>query len=68
MKTQTKIDHTIPAGNKGDFFRNYGALIGIIGLLVIFGIIDHRFLRPANIWGVFKNSAFLILIQLKERS
>ena len=64
MKTQTKIDHTIPAGNKGDFFRNYGALIGIIGLLVIFGIIDHRFLRPANIWGVFKNSAFLIMMSL----
>ena len=48
----------------GGFFRDYGALVGIVALLIIFNFIDHRFLAPANVWGVFQSSSFLILMAL----
>lgn len=48
----------------GEFFKNYGAVVGILLLMLVFGVIDPRFLRPANLWGVCKNSAFLILMAL----
>ena len=46
-----------------DFVRNYGAVVGILLLLIIFQCIDHRVLRLANIWGVLRNNTFLIMMQ-----
>ena len=48
----------------GEFIKDYGAIIGIVIILFVFQIFDHRFLRPANIWGVCKSSAFLIMMAL----
>ena len=48
----------------GEFIKDYGAIIGIVIILLVFQIFDHRFLRPANIWGVCKSSAFLIMMAL----
>ena len=33
----------------GEFIKDYGAIIGIVIILLVFQIFDHRFLRPANI-------------------
>lgn len=41
----------------GEFIKDYGAIIGIVIILLVFQIFDHRFLRPANVWGVCKSSA-----------
>lgn len=51
-------------GRIGDFFKGYGSVIGILALLLIFHAFDHRFLRLANVWGVLKSSAFLIMMSL----
>ena len=47
-----------------DFVRNYGAVVGILLLLIIFQCIDHRVLRLANIWGVLRNNTFLIMMAM----
>ena len=47
-----------------DFVRNYGAVVGIILLLVVFQCIDHRVLRFENIWGVLRNNTFLIMMAM----
>ncbi len=46
------------------FIRNYGALIGMIAVLGIFQLLDHRFLNPRNILGVINSSTILILMSL----
>ena len=52
-------------GNRiGEFFKIYGAVVGMFVLLIVFQIFDNRFLQPANLWGICKNSAFLILMAL----
>lgn len=64
MEQKKEMAHTFSQSKIGDFFRNYGAIVGIIVLMVVFNIFDNRFLKPANIWGVFKSSAFLIMMSL----
>lgn len=46
------------------FISDYGAVVGMILLLLIFHCIDNRVLRLSNIWGVLKNSTFLILMTM----
>lgn len=41
---------------------SYGAVIGIILLMIIFGIIDPRFMRIRNIVNVFNTSTLLVLM------
>lgn len=64
MEQKKEMAHTFSRGKAGDFFRNYGAIVGIVVLLLVFNIFDQRFLRLANIWGVLKSSAFLIMMSL----
>lgn len=47
-----------------DFVRDYGAVVGIILLLLIFQCIDNRVLRLENIWSVLKNNTFLIMMAM----
>ncbi|MDY5021002.1 MAG: ABC transporter permease [Blautia sp.] len=61
---QNKTKNASSQGKIGDFLKEYGSIIGILALLLIFHAFDHRFLRPANIWGVLKSSAFLIMMSL----
>lgn len=64
MKDNTAKNHTLSGKKVSGFLHNYGAVIGIVILMFVFQIIDHRFLRPANIWNVCKSSAFLIMMAL----
>lgn len=61
---QNKTKNASSKGKMGDFLREYGSIIGILVLLLIFHAFDHRFLRLANVWGVLKSSAFLIIMSL----
>lgn len=47
-----------------DFVRRYGALIGMLLILVIFQMIDNRFFNPKNILGVLNSGTLLILLSL----
>lgn len=47
-----------------NFFRDYGAVVGIVLLILVFNIIDNRVLRPSNVWGILKNNTFLILMAM----
>ena len=44
--------------------ESYGALIGILLILIVFNMFNPMFLRLANIWNVFKASTFLILMAM----
>lgn len=46
------------------FLKNYGAIFGMLVLLLVFQVFDNRFLRIANIWSVCKSSTFLVLMAL----
>lgn len=61
---QNKTKNASSKGKMGDFLREYGSIIGILVLLLVFHAFDHRFLRLANVWGVLKSSAFLIIMSL----
>lgn len=47
-----------------NFLRAYGALLGMVLVLVVFQIVDRRFFNPRNILGVLNSSTLLILLSL----
>lgn len=47
-----------------DFVRDYGAVVGIVLLLIVFQCIDGRVLLPSNIWAVLRNNTFLIMMAM----
>lgn len=47
-----------------DFLRDYGAVVGILLIILIFNVIDNRVLRLANVWGILRNSTFLIMMAM----
>ncbi len=53
-----------PGSQPVRFIRTYGALLGMIAVLAIFGLLDPRFLNPRNILGVLNSSTILILMSL----
>jgi len=50
--------------NIRDFISNYSAPIGMLAVLIIFGLIDHRFFRMDNIVGVLNSSTLLIVLSI----
>ena len=53
-----------PLGKATDFLRNYGAIIGMIIVLLIFYWLKPAFLSPANIANVLRQSTILIILAL----
>ncbi|MFP3043930.1 ABC transporter permease [Treponema primitia] len=53
-----------PSSRFTNFLRQYGALIGMVVVLIVFQFIDKRFFNPKNILGVLNSSTFLILLSL----
>jgi ribose/xylose/arabinose/galactoside ABC-type transport system permease subunit len=47
-----------------DILRRYGVVIGMLLILVIFQIIDKRFMNPKNLLGILNSSTLLILLSL----
>lgn len=64
MENKTIKTTAFSKNKAGEFFKTYGAVVGMFLLLIVFQIFDNRFLQPANLWGICKNSAFLILMAL----
>ena len=50
------------AGMARGFLSNYGVLIGIAALMIIFQLIDNRFMRVQNIVSVLTTSTLLIMM------
>ncbi|MGF0034290.1 ABC transporter permease [Bariatricus sp. SGI.154] len=61
-KSETK-QISIP-GKIMNFIGDYGAVVGIFLLLLVFQCIDSRMLRLTNVWGILKNSTFLIMMAM----
>lgn len=59
-----------PTGNKGvpgtrkgvDLLRDYGAALGMLAVLAVFGIIEPAVLKPANLGNILQQSASLIIL------
>ena len=47
-----------------DILSNYGSVIGMFAVLVIFQLIDSRFMRLSNIIGVLNSSTLLIIMSI----
>jgi ribose/xylose/arabinose/galactoside ABC-type transport system permease subunit len=47
-----------------NFFRRYGAPVGMLFILIVFQIFDNRFFNPKNILGVINSSTLLVLMSL----
>jgi len=47
-----------------DIFSQYGSVIGMLAVLVVFQIIDNRFMRIKNIVGVLNSSTILIVMSV----
>ncbi|MFA9380719.1 MAG: ABC transporter permease, partial [Acetanaerobacterium sp.] len=47
-----------------DFLRQYSSIIGMVLVLVIFGLINNDFFKLNNIAGVINSSTFLIIMSL----
>lgn len=47
-----------------DIIRGHGVIIGMLLILILFQVIDHRFMNPKNILGVLNSSTLLILLSL----
>ncbi|MBB4096262.1 ABC transporter permease [Brucella pecoris] len=47
-----------------DFLRNYGAIIGMLLVLVLFYLLKPAFLSPANIANVLRQSTVLIILAI----
>jgi ribose/xylose/arabinose/galactoside ABC-type transport system permease subunit len=61
MRDTNKID----SGFKlMDILRNFGVIIGMIVILIVFQIIEKRFMNPKNLLGILNSSTFLILLSL----
>ncbi len=50
--------------NVRDFISNYSAVIGMIAVLIVFGLIERRFFRLDNIIGVLNSSTLLIVLSI----
>jgi ribose/xylose/arabinose/galactoside ABC-type transport system permease subunit len=62
MSTSTAINPSL--GKATDFLRSYGAIIGMIIVLLIFYWLKPAFLSPANIANVLRQSTILIILAL----
>jgi ribose/xylose/arabinose/galactoside ABC-type transport system permease subunit len=43
---------------------NYGSLVGMLLVLILFQVIDNRFMRPSNLVGVMNSSSILIVLSI----
>jgi len=46
------------------FISTYGSLIGMISILIMFQLIDNRFMHPSNLIGVLNSSSILIVMSI----
>ncbi len=46
----------------GDLLRDYGAALGMLAVLAVFGILEPAVLKPANLGNILQQSASLIIL------
>jgi ribose/xylose/arabinose/galactoside ABC-type transport system permease subunit len=46
----------------GDVLRDYGAILGMLGALIVFGILEPAVLNPANLASVVDQSSSLVIL------
>lgn len=53
----------VPAARKGiELLRDYGAALGMLAVLAVFGIIEPAVLKPANLGNILQQSASLVIL------
>lgn len=55
---------TAPGSRAIEWIARYGAILGMLLLLVAFQLVDNRFMRPANLVGVLNSSTILIILSV----
>lgn len=55
---------TTPGARVIEWIARYGAILGMLLLLVAFQLVDNRFMRPANLLGILNSSTLLIILSV----
>lgn len=64
MQLKNNITRTLDSKNMVDLLVHFSAIIGMILVLVVFQMLDHRFMNSKNIMGVINSSTPLIVMSL----
>ena len=64
MQLKKNMTRTLAGETMVDLLIHYGAVIGMLFVLIVFQLLDHRFMNPKNVMGVINSSTPLIVMSL----